>query len=555
MTVSYELGENPIWYIADNVGRPLGGGYMVPSSSLNPTVRKFVYKDSAGSQVWPLVPIPNLDPSIRGILFNENGQQGPFYFAFDTGNPDDLYFLQVFDSSGNLVWTVEDYDPSGGGGGSVITTVQNAQNLITNNVFWRHIPDVSAIASTAFKIAPAVHSALALTTSIAGPDDYFIKTNTSATDSLTFPTFASVYGYGVNVLTDDIQPTEFLKYTCTVAGTAEAEKCIQIPISQNVLNLSDSEVTITLWLASLSGISSTVNLYWRQFFGDGTNSPTADVTTLIDSLTITPTWTKFTIPITVPSVATLVPPAVVGNCHNDGLFLLIRFPLNATCNIGLTKPSLYLNNVTVLADYQTYDEIDSVINAPRTGHLVYGLDTTILGYASMNNTTIGSTSSNATTIGDFTFPLYNLIWNVTNSNSTTQGWAPIYTSGSISTTRGVSAVADFAANKQLQLMWGLGAIIGNVGLANPSIYPNSSGVTWALAQPFGHELDTAPLPTHNHTALSGTSFVETDLGTGGIYAPGAKGLANTTTADAGSGAAPLHNTIQPTLRFNLFIKF
>jgi hypothetical protein len=552
MATSYELGADPIWYIADNVGRPLGGGYMVPSSSLNPTLRKFVYKDAGGplgAGPWPLVPIPNLDPSIRGILFNENGQQGPFYFAFDTGNPDDLYFLQVFDSSGNLVWTVDDYDASGGGGGSVITTVQNAQNLITNNVFWRHIPDVPAIGSAAFKVAPSVHSALAQTPANAGPDIYFIKTNTTATDSLTFPTFASLYGYGVNELADDVQPVDFLKYTSTVAGNGELKKDLQIPISQNVLNLSGTVVTISFWVISLSGIASTINLYWRQFFGDGTNGPTSDVVSLIASIPVTTSWEKQTISVTVPSVATLVPPAVVGSCHNDGLFLLFRYPLNDTCSIGLTKPSLYLNNILVKNDYQTYDQIDAVINAPRTGHTVSSIDATVpLGYLAMNDTTIGSATSLAVTHDDYTFPLYNIIWNATNTNATTQSWAPV-TGG-----RGVSAIADFSANKPMQILYALGAVIGNVGLPNATFYLNAYG-TYLAGAPFGHDQDTAPLPTHVHAALSGTSFVETTgIGSGTIYQTGGTGTSHTTTAAAGAGVAPLHNTVQPTLRLNYFIK-
>jgi len=542
-TIAYNIGFNPIWYIANNLGLPAAGAYLQATSSLNPTSTKYVYRDSAGPSgagAWPMVPVPNQPADVLGIQFNANGQQGPFYFSYDPDNTDDLYDLAVYDSSGNLIWTVINYNPVADSGGSVITEVQNAQNFVINPIFYRNIGSVASIASTAFKIAPGAHGGLAATPANANPDIWFIKTNTSATDSLSFPNFT----FGVPEFGTDITPPFYLNYQCTSAGSSETTKVIRIPIMQNVTTFSGTQVTVTCWVNNLN-ISSAITLTpsWWQFFGDGSPA-TTPVTTSIASWTIAADsgWIKQSATVTIPSVVYSPTAAVVGPCFNDGLFLQIGLPLNATCNVGITKPSVYLNSVSVATDYVTYDQIDAVTNSPRTGHLVASIDTTgPLGYLVMNDTTIGSASSGATTANNYTFPLYNLLWNGTSANPT---FAPV-TGG-----RGVSAIADFSANKPIQLLYALGAVIGNTGLPNSSTYPNST-TTWPLGSPNGADkiaLTAAQLPPHVHTytGLSG-------VGAGGLAAT--TGFLNTTlNTGSGPGTSSLVTIDQPRVRFNYFIK-
>lgn len=544
MTISYNLGFDPIWYIADNVGRPLGGGYLATYSSLNPTVVKNVFMDVGGQQVWGTSPIPNSGSGQVGILFDENGQQGPFYFKFDSVNPNDLYDLFVYDSNGNLVWTVEDYIPGTGTGGSIVTTATNITNLLTNNVFWRHI-DTQAPVPALVKIAPGAHSAFAATPANANPDIYFIKGNTSATDSLSFPVFTP-YGANNFATGNDIQPVDYLLYTCSIAGTNEGSKVVQIPITQNVANLSNVAVTFKFWANGFSG-TTVVTPTWWQFFGDGTNSPTAPIPTPFAAgpLTIAPGWNPYVLTSVIPSVALTPVPAVVGNCHNDGLFFQLGLPVNALCSIGLTKPAIYIGTIVPGADYQTHDQIDGVINAPRTGHTVSGLDAAAPpGYLAMNDQTIGSSASGAIVHNDSTFPLYNLIWNATNANGITQSWAPV-TGG-----RGTSAINDFGNNKPMQILYALGAVIGNTGQATPSTNgygPNT--LAFNLAQPFGTDqiaLLASQLPPHVHTYNS--------PGPGGTLASGTPFGAVSQNTGPGPGTSALVIIDQPTLRLNYFIK-
>ena len=551
-TISYTLGFNPIWYIVDNVGRPLGGGYLVATSSLTEQP-KVIYQDDTGLHPWSTSPVPNSGSGLYGILFNENGQQGPFYFAFDSTNPSDLYNLAVYDSSGNLVWTELDYDVTGGGGGSVVTDFQNTTNLLTNNIFWRHIglPNSGAITSAAFRIAPSNHSAFAQTPANFGPDIWFIKGNTSATDFLTFPQFTP---YGFNNLSPDVQPPEYLLYTCTGAGSSEGSKVIQFPIDQNVANLSGVPVSFKIWANGFSG-TTVITPTWAQFFGDGTNTPSATSYTPFPTgpITITPRWNPYVLTTIIPAVSAISPPVVVGNCHNDGLFLQLGLPVNAVCSIGLTKPSIYLGTISTQGlnnsiDFQTHDAIDAVTCSPRTGHLVASFETQPpLGYLAMNDTTIGSASSGAFAAGDYIFPLYNLIWNGTNA--TNPAYAPV------TPNRGASAIEDFGANKPMQLLYALGAVIGNQGQAN-AIY-GANNLAFALGEPFGQDqiaITAAQLPAHVHPAPSGTTF-RTNVLSGGVYdeAGGSlNSLAAATGANTPSGG--LVTIDQPTLRFNYFIK-
>ena len=61
MAITYSLGFDPFWYIADNVGLPLAGGSLATWSSLNPDVPKYVYRDPDGFNPWP-----------NPIVFDEN---------------------------------------------------------------------------------------------------------------------------------------------------------------------------------------------------------------------------------------------------------------------------------------------------------------------------------------------------------------------------------------------------------------------------------------------------------------------------------------------------
>ena len=528
MAVSYNLAPIPKWYIADLTGKPLGAGSMYTYSSEDKTTFKFIYQDSAGINAWP-------DP----VLFDENGSQGPFYWAFDPADPDDVYYIEVYDANGVLQWTIDDFFPPQAGGGSIITTALNLDNLITNNVMWRNL-GVSAnpVGVTFLKLAPGAHAGLAQTSSNAGPDICFIKNNTAATDQLQFVKFT----LGSTPLIGDVTPVDYLKYACTNTPAGETKKLVQYPITRSVQNLVNQSVIVTIWARCNSG-NTALTLQWLQFFGDGTGATASQITS-IQTLNLTNTWAKYNISTSIPALPS---PVTLGGCGNDGLFLQVQYPLGVATNIDFTKASVYLGNIAPANDYVTYDMIDGVINAPRTSYVFASYDLVApFGYVIMNDGTIGSASSGATTRANVdTFPLYNWLW--TNvSNPSANMWCPV--TGGL----GADPIADFTANKPLQLQKIIGRAIASAGAASAGITARTLG---EFLGEESHTLSISEMPSHDHPG----STVTPPSGRNGASSGGgvstvsdAAGPTGVTVAAQGGGAA--HNIMQPTSFLNFFIK-
>jgi hypothetical protein len=440
MTISYSLAPNPFWYISDLTGRPLGGGKMYSFRSLNPTQHKAIYSNPAGTLAWT-----------NPILFPINGQQGPFYFKFDSDNPDDLYFLEVFDADNNLVWTIDHFS-AGSGGGAVVTTGIDLINYVSNSQFWRNSGDSVTPLPDFLTICPSNNSGFG---GSAIPDIIFSKSNTTANDQITFPLFTPL---GSNPLTGDAPVEYYLKYQCLNTPSGETEKKVQFPICLHVQNFSNTEITIKFFGRVNSGATDVV-VQLLQFFGDGGGSST--VVTTIDTITLTNTWEPYVLSATVPSVTG----KTLGACGNDALYLQIQYPLDLACNIDIAKPGFYLGNIAPDESFQNYDEIDSIISKPRTGDFRLSLNNVVpFGWVPCNDGVLSNGDSMVTYTlptgissarnNIDTFPLYDLIWNSVSST-----YAPIYDNTGILTTRGSTGIDDFVANKQLQLTKILGRVL------------------------------------------------------------------------------------------------
>lgn len=447
MTITYSLEPIPKWYIADITGKPLGGGYIQCFQSLNHSVQKIVYEDQAGLNPWPVTVIGG----INSIMFDENGSQGPFYWKLDSTNPDDQYYIRVYDINNVFQWDINDY-PGTGSGGPSPSTANGLENLIVNSVMNNNFgTSPTPIASTAFKIAPSAHAGLAQTASNFGPDIWFIKSNISGSDTLQFVNFT----LGSNDLTNDVTPVQFLRYTCTVEGT-ETFKFVQFPVTNKVQNLSNTVVTFSIWVRCNSG-SNNLTLSCAQFFGDG-GSPSASVVTPIDFVgTISSSWTKLTAKFTIPSVTG----KVLGSCRNDGLFIRVNYPLSTSTILDFTKLCMYTGDVAPTEQYTPYDMTDAVTCSPRTGQTILTYESMApFGYIPANGGTIGPTGSSANTrANNDVFPLYNLLWNNCLNN-----WVSV-TGGRLGT-----SVLDFAAGNLMTIAQNNGRIIASL---NPIITPTN----------------------------------------------------------------------------------
>jgi len=215
-------------------------------------------------------------------------------------------------------------------------------------------------------------------------------------------------------------------------------------------------------------------------------------------------------------------------------------PLNIACSLNFTRPSIYLTNDVPMNSFETYDQVDAVINSPRTGDIRTSMNAfSPWGWVPANDGTIGNTGSGATTRANTdTWQLYNLLW-----SAVSQTWAPV-TGG-----RGANAYADFTANKPMALPKALGRAIATAGSGaglTPTVLGQSTG-----AESTSVTLVPANLPPHSHSGLFQASSASTS-------GPGPFVAFNPTAINTGNGpgtSTPFSvSALGPSLYVNVFFK-
>lgn len=531
MTISYVSAPQPIWYFVQLNGLPAGSGQLFTWSSLNPTQPKFAFQDAS-----------NLNPWTSPIDIDENGTRGPFFWQLNSADPTDLYNLILYDVNGNIIWQINDFPQgvSGGGGGGNIVTDLN--NLVSNNVFYHAEPASASPVPLNYLIAPSVHSGFKSSvisgTSLSDGfgDIRFRKDVDVCTDRITITQFLT----GEDALTGDITPRQYCNYISNdVIG--DANKYYEIPLLSDVQSLSNNQISVSVW-ARANTINQTIILQIYQFFGDGIGASSPVATTFHTENLVDGVWNQVTATTTVASVSG----KNIGPCGNAATYLRIYVPTTIKADIDITKPSVYPGPAFANNEIQTYDQIESIVNGFRTGDLKAGYSAySPYGWLLLNDGTIGNVSSNATMRANIdTFPLFDLIWTLINNTN-----APIFTSGGIASTRGVSSIADFTANKQLRIPLQLGRALSSAGSATGV----SPVLTFGLGASTGevvHAITVPELAPHTHTlpGVVGSTFptvrgMEEDI----LGVPGTK-----VTGSTGSGQP--FGIIQPTTYSNIFIK-
>lgn len=449
MAITALLAPIPKWVLINNEGTVAGGAKLYTYRSLNKIQQKIVYQDAGMTIPWE-----------NPIRFDLKGVQGPFYWTVNSAALDDTYYLEAYDANDDLLWTLDNYAPPGSGGGGNTTTYLPLTNYIANNQFINHIDDTAnPINSTNLAICPSNHvgftpalvNPIVGTHGVLGPDIRFVKNNTAATDQITFPLFPLASA----PLTGDVTPVDYLRYQCTNSPASEAYKAFQFPICQKVKNLANQDMTFTIW-ARVTATPVTLTLYVRQYFGSGT-AASAEVRTLIDTITLTTTWTPYNISVPIPDVAgkSLGTPGLQTN--DDALYLQLEMPLGTPCDVLFTKPALYLGTLNSPLEFTDYDQINSINLTPRTGDVKANFSIGSGGpgfdWLPMIDGSIGNVGSGATIEADQrTFQLYKTLWDQVSDT-----WAPV------STGRGATATADFLAGKTLTVPLTLGRLFGHSG--------------------------------------------------------------------------------------------
>lgn len=532
VTITYSLAPIPKWIIIANDGLTAGGAKLYTRSSLNPLSNKAVYQDPAGAIPWT-----------NPIIFDLNGTQGPFYWKTDTSNPNDLYYLEAYDSDDTLLWTLDNYAPPGGSGGGGGTTFAPLKNMIANNVFINNSGTIGPTNITNSVIAPSNHVGftpadlnpiIVSNSGAVGPDIRFVKNNTGLnSDTISFVNFNGANAFG----TTDVVPDQYVRYQCTGSPAGESYKAFQYPICWKVQNLEDTAVTFTC-LAKVAVDPVTVNIKVKQYFGSyagvGAN-PTTTLYNTMGSMALTTTWTKFNVQFTIPNTAG----STLSDCGDDALYLHMEMPLGQNCDVWFTKPSLYIGTLSSFADFETYDQIYGVIQTPRTGDTKASFLPSVPpgGWLYMNDGTIGSASSGATQRQNIdTFQLFKTLWDgVSNTN------CPVLPGG-----RGASAVFDFTSNKTLRFPITRGRVIAETDVPGGHNLGDTLGTDTVT-----HTLTSAELPDPLTTGAN--AFLAAGGGTAVIASSGAPGGGSTITNNGGNNSFTL-SIMQPTTYYNLFIK-
>jgi microcystin-dependent protein len=223
-----------------------------------------------------------------------------------------------------------------------------------------------------------------------------------------------------------------------------------------------------------------------------------------------------------------------------------------------------MNSADVIQWTKDNIALPSVEGGPTTGDVKLAFKLVAdAGWVLLNDTTLGNSSSGATgRANDDTEALFTHLWTITDNANC-----------AVSSGRGASAAADFAANKTIALPKSLGRAI--------AIYGLGSGLTSrAIAAVVGaetHQLSTAEMPSHTHTqdahnhtqdahahdqrySLTGgvdaypvgtTSDTE---GNGGVTGNTIATNQPATAVNQNTGGGGSHNNMQPTFFINAMIK-
>lgn len=518
----------------DKDGTPMSAGIITCYQDNSRTTLKNWYYQSSNfadaSGRYTFSPLPNpLTLSAAGTICDVNGVDTiPFFYPFSEQDETQAqpYYITIWNHAHTNQITRPNfpYNPQE----SNVDEEGSVDNFVINNVFWRNAGTVNLNMVTQQVVCPSQHDGFQY------PDIQFLKNNTNGQDTLTFTKFPLT---SAPVLTGDITPEFYINHTCSNTPTAETQKCYQFPISLHVNTLNGVQFTATIQAQNVGGTSTgqnVINLFIFQDTGSGTSAPAPF---LIGSITLNTAWTKYEFTATFPTTAGLTLSAV----GNDALYLQVEMPLNENCSINFTKPSIYLTDGAPTNSFQTYDQIDPIINGFRTGDIRTSLNTfSPFGWVPANDGTIGSASSGATTRANVdTWPLYSVLWNGVSNT-----YAPV------STGRGATALADFTANKTITLTKTLSRFIGEAGAG-------SGLTTYTLGQTAGAEsqsttLVEANLPPHAH-AYNFPLVVAAGTGAGTNINAGT-GSANNT--GPGNGTSTPFNvaTIPPSVFYNMFFK-
>ena len=473
-------------YLVDNAtGLPLAAGTVTLYRDNSRTTFKNWYYLSGSPGSYTFITLPNpMTLSGVGTIQDGNGNDViPFFYPYneDDSQISELYYIVVTNSNGQQQFTRQNF-PFGAfeSAAPVPSTGITLKNYIINNVFWRNagvITDTNLVANPSsgqneVVLAPSAHDGFSM------PDWRYISNVSGGTDTLTFTKFPVgefLNSTQVQPQNQDVTPEYYLNFTCTGAGTA-TYKYVQVPLSLHIKTLESVPAVLVIWARcnSSSGTGgNAISLTTLPYTGTGTTPPIVSPVATFNP-PVNGVFTKFVTEAFEFQTAVGLP---LGAGGDDAWYLQIGFSSSATFSIDIAKVQLYIGDEIPNNDADLYDPIDAVINDARTGDIRQSVNTFApFGWVPMDDGTIGNgpvglgPGSRATTRANIdTWPLYSLLWNTfaTSNPAILNIYTNAVTTPKTASTFGVSAIADWTANKQLQLTQMLGRVIAGTASDMP----------------------------------------------------------------------------------------
>lgn len=313
--MSFFRTSNPIWTVFDVDGKLAVGAQIFTYRSVNKTERKATFVDPAGEFA---APNPITLDSIGQISYE-------IYW-----NDDEKYYIEIYDAQGRFIRSFDGFPSTGGGGGSTTVGIDFQNHLMNGQFRFWYKTLYEPLTATPLEIAPYWT---------------FQKSNASAIDKIT------INRLNLGDATEG-SPIYEVNYICTSQGAGELYKDFIQKIS-DVRTFEQSNITLSGQFYSDSAKS--IGVYLRQNFGTG-GSPSPQIDLPIETFNLTGGFRekkyghKF-----VPSVGG----KTLGTNGDDYIAIVIRMPLDSTCNIKFTN--LYLASTDKVLPYPrlTKEEEDS----------------------------------------------------------------------------------------------------------------------------------------------------------------------------------------------------
>ncbi len=479
------------YFVSKDTGEALSAGVVTLYKDNDRQILKNWYYLDGTFGAYEFKKLPNpLVLSAIGTIVDDNGNNViPFYYPFDEENASDseAYYITVDDSEGQRQFTVQNFPFSTQQRQE--SEVPTYQNLIVNGRFWNNISQtyptgggetIQATNDLDLVVCPSQHDGFHQ------PDIRFQKDIPGGDDQITFKKFS----FGADEFKSAIRPEIYLNHLCNTSLDSDV-KWYQIPISLHLRTLDNVDATFTIWSREAStNVNNSFTVKLVRFYG--TDPGTSKETTIGTVDTMSTNWTRSVFSFKFPSTIN-IPESLTGD---SAYYIRIELPSALDFDIDLAIPSVYLGDEVPTTDFVTYDQIDPVINSPRTGDFRQTLNTVNLGWIAANNKTIGSPNSAADIRGFRTWPLYKLLW-----DHVLQLWAPI--DANPVAVRGTSAKEDYTNNRVLQLTQNLGRVLAGL---NPD-FTSSVNFTVSVTPV---TVTVTGTPTKTIALGSSTSFVAGD---------------------------------------------